>query len=561
MLGVCAALLYSAGAIDVAGQNPDSSAVICTAVSAPAGLPGIAGRRADYLRAVSLRSRHPSAVLIRRPSHEAASIEVPCDEPWRLGSGAVGAEKVAYTAAVYLDAGVNSGYPHGVQTGLLWPGRGAHAMWTAGVDYRAGPLHVGLFPQLAWQQNRAFSFVPFAGDSGSIYAYRWAPSATGHHPRIDWPQRHGDDAFFSTSFGQSFVSLELAGVRAGVSTENLWWGPAQRNSILLGNDAPGFPHVFIGTPRGIATPIGRVAAELVWGRLTESDYFNADPEDDHRFFSGLVVSIQPRWVTGLSLGAARLYYQPYEQIGIADLLPFLETPFKLGLITPDNPRGENVADQLFALFLRYALPATGFEVYGEWARNDHSQNLRDFFAEPDHSRAYTLGFQQVIVGRARWYRVRGEITQLGLSKTIAHRPTPRYYVHHLVRQGYTHRGQLLGASIGPGAEAQFLGFDMLTRRGSHDVFVERVRYDEDAFYTYVSPRYDFTGHDAELTAGTNHFMRLRPLELSAGLSYSMRFNRGFRYCNPTTPIDRDCRDAQFRDSNWQLALGLGWRVR
>ena len=34
-----------------------------------------------------------------------------------------------------------------------------------------------------------------------------------------------------------------------------------------------------------------------------------------------------------------------------------------------------------------------------------------------------------------------------------------YYIHGIVNQGYTHQGQLVGASIGPGANSNFISLD------------------------------------------------------------------------------------------------------
>src|SRR5688572_18786490 len=82
LLRAATALLIGLGAVPVAAQTPDT-AQTCTAV-AVGGLPGISGRREDYIRAVSLRSTGSTDVLIRRPSHRTREVEVPCDEPWRL---------------------------------------------------------------------------------------------------------------------------------------------------------------------------------------------------------------------------------------------------------------------------------------------------------------------------------------------------------------------------------------------------------------------------------------------------------------------------------------------
>ncbi len=48
---------------------------------------------------------------------------------------------------------------------------------------------------------------------------------------LDMPQRFGADPFWTLSPGQSYLRLDHAGLAAGVSTENMWWGPAVRNSI------------------------------------------------------------------------------------------------------------------------------------------------------------------------------------------------------------------------------------------------------------------------------------------------------------------------------------------
>lgn len=551
-------VFLAACGVPLAAQMPEV-APACYAPPTPGALPGIANEHADYVRAAALRASEPGEVLIRRPSAASRPGPLPCDDPWEIRQDTAHLTPTPAVSA-YMDALYNSGYPRGIHTGLLWPGRGAHVLWTVGADYRLGPIHAGLYPQLAYQQNREFPIVPFPGDSGSIYAYPWWRSARGHHPQIDWPQRHGDEAFWSASLGQSFIAAEGLGLRAGASTENLWWGPAIRNSILLGNDAAGFPHAFLSTRNGISTPAGRLHAEMIWGSLTESEYFDDVSANDRRFLSGIVVSIQPRGLTGLSLGLARLYYQVYRpgSLGFGDFLPLFESPLKSDLVTPDNPTGNDQADQMLGAYFRYALPRSGFEVYAEWTRNDHSQNLRDFFAEPEHSRAYTLGFQQVIPHGARWYRLHAELTQLGVTRTATHRTSPTYYQHHLVRQGYTHRGQLLGARIGPGSEAQYAGFDIFTRRGRHGVLVERVRYDDDAFYRFT-PR-NFYGHDVELTVGTEHFLRLSAFDLRAGLLYSSRRNRNFRYCNPQGPFPTGlCQDPRFRDRNWSLPLSVAWR--
>jgi hypothetical protein len=528
---------------------------VCRLSGAPA-LPGVGAERADFARAAGLLGGSVLEVMIRRPSAEWA-VEAPCSGVWGEADSLATA---SLQPAAWVDMVFNSGYPHGNQTGALWPGRGIQTLWTAGISLRAGPLRVGLHPQVAWHQNSSFPIVPYPDSTASEYAYPWWRGRD--RPRIDWPQRFGAESFWTVAPGQSYVSLEGYGVRGGLSTENIWWGPAQRQSIMAGNEAEGFPHVFLGTRDGWSGRAGRLDVQSIWGLLTESDYYEDDPANDHRLLTSVAFAWQPPGPRGLSIGLARIFYQTWnaDSIGVGDLIPFLESPLKDDQVTEENPGGDDVMDQIVALYARYAIPGTGFEVYGELARNDHAQNLKDLLGEPDHTRAYTLGFQKVgKLGADIGYRARGEMTALGVTRTFLHRSAGPYYAHGVVPAGYTHRGQLLGAGIGPGSDAQYLGFDIYTPRGRHGVHVQRVRYDDDAFYRFAQR--NFYGHDIELTAGTSHYVRVGAFDVRVGVEFSSRRNRNFRYCSPLGPNPGDlCQEPRFRDQNWHIPLGVVWRL-
>src|SRR5690606_19519601 len=165
-----------------------------------------------------------------------------------------------------------------------------------------------------------------------------------------------------------------------------------------------------------------------------------------------------------------------------DLLEYIERPYTR---IRDNPLGRNNIlrdNQLFSIFARWAFPEVGFEVFAEWARDDHWEDLDDLLMEPDHSQTYMLGFQKVVLAGPRWVRLYGELAHLQSSSTYrSGRGGPFImYAHSQLRQGYTHRGQLLGAAIGPGSDAQILGADVFAPWGMAGLFLERVRWDNDA---------------------------------------------------------------------------------
>lgn len=500
--------------------------------------PGISGAVDDHRRTADLLTADADLPSSRRGSTPSSPSrcdpgiwDIPGD--WR-GDG-------IHLAPLQLDGLYNSAYPSGVASGQLWPGRGWSTLISGGVRARFGPLSAAVEPAFAYIANEPFPFIQHDIDRPE-FSYPWQEG-------IDWPLRPGRDSYWSLSPGQSYVRVDYPTVAFGISTENLWWGPAVRNGLMLANEAPGFPHAFLSSGSGWTTPVGRISGEMIWGILGSSPGFAPDSGDNRRLLAGLTLSWQPVGVAGLTLGAARIHHQQFDEgsFPAGSLVPFLEE--SIGDVSSAD------ADRLLGLFARYAVASTGFEVYGEYgwqsARDDTAADTRA-------ARGYTVGFQQVIDGGSLWYRVRGELTNLNAVRFTGD-DTPSWYTHARIAQGYTHRGQLLGARIGPGSDSQYLGADVFTARGKHGVFVERVRYDEVAHYRWIAPVTLHRGHDVELTAGTEHVLWFGSVGLRAGVSVSSRRNRHFRFCNPLVDEPLFCQSRPFRDLNWQVPLGVVWR--
>jgi len=434
----------------------------------------------------------------------------------------------------------NSRYPRTANDAALWAGRGVSTAVSAGARLTWGPVTAVLDPTAYYSQNRAFDLAPETGRgvdrSGlSPYAYAW------QNGRIDWPERFGPEAFTGLDWGQTGVRVSAGAFTAGFSTENLWWGPAIKNPIIMSATGPGFPHLDLGTARPVWIGIGRAEARVLWGRLAESAYFDTIPGNDGRFFSGIVLGIQPRWVKGLTLGITRVFYQAWDSLAASDYVAIFQTVFKAGLATPTDPLGNDLRDQLLSLVARWTFPEAGFEAYVEWARNDHNADLRDLLLQPDHSRAYTLGFQQLLPSGGGRVRLRGELTTLGRPATIQTRATPTYYLHGIVRQGYTHRGQLLGAPIGPGSQSQWLALDRYDARGRLGLAFQRVRFDDDAYYQSFSGPNAFRGQQTELTAALSALRFFGSADVSASLAVSRELNRHFEVLDDFTNLMLDVR--------------------
>ncbi len=181
-------------------------------------------------------------------------------------------------------------------------------------------------------------------------------------------------------------------------------------------------------------------------------------------------------------------------------------------------------DQLLSVVGRWVLPRSGFEVYVEWARGDFNGNFRDFALEPDRSRTYTFGLQKALHSQDGIFRLRAEFTTLGRSATFQVRSNGTMYTHSLVRQGYTHRGQMLGAAIGPGGQSQYLGIDRYTEAGRWGVFIERVRFNDDYYFRNFTDR---LSHDVEFTMGATFLRFVGDLDIGGSLELSRRLNWNF----------------------------------
>ena len=440
----------------------------------------------------------------------------------------------------------NSAYPRGRQDGPRWSGRGWSAAISAGAVVRWGPLTGALAPVVSYQQNRAFEilFVPTPELSpyGSYF----------HTGVIDWPQRFGPSSFSSVHPGQSFLRVDAYGLAAGFSTENLRWGPARQNPILMSGAAAGFPHFFLGTREALDARVALLGLELIWGRLAESDYFDNRPTNDERHLAGLVATITPK-KTGMTLGFARAFVRTIPPGG----LNLSEEIFGPYTGVTDNPTDDVQGDnQLLSVFLSIALPEAGFEAYGEYAREDHWEDASDLLMQLDHSRGYTIGFEKVtFLGDVHtMLQLSGEATNLGQAPTTqSRRSGATFYAHHQVRQGHTHRGQLLGAPIGPGADAQHVSVDYLNSKLQGGVYYSRVRYDNDTYYRHFAFQFTNRGHDTEWTLGTRGGLIWRDFHFVADLGYSTRHNREFVQLLNAGRLAAE--------NNFSLTVGAAWLPR
>ncbi|HXG71197.1 MAG TPA: hypothetical protein VNJ04_11390, partial [Gemmatimonadaceae bacterium] len=270
----------------------------------------------------------------------------------------------------------NSSLPYSINDGPLWAGRGGNYLVSGGADVRVGRLRLFLLPELAtssnqyWQLRDSARFTPPETPverRGGGYVFPWF---TGPYS-IDLPLRFGDERLSKITAGQSAALLDLGKAAVGWSTENQWWGPGVRNSLVLSNNAPGFPHAFLRTTRPLSTPLGMLEGRWIAGTLTESRYFDTTSSNNSRSIAAIGVTLNPRRASGLTIGVARAVYSTAANAGVGYsrwLDVFRNTGHPNERALGDSSLTPGGSEQIFSLFSRLVLPSSGFELYSEVAR-------------------------------------------------------------------------------------------------------------------------------------------------------------------------------------------------
>lgn len=358
----------------------------------------------------------------------------------------------------------NSTFPYGANDGPVWAGRGLTTVIEGGIAARYGIVSLVVAPTVFVAQNAAFKLAPNGRGGRLVFADE------GYAGYIDRPQRFGDGVYTRVDPGQSTLRVDAHGVAVGVSTANQHWGPASVYPILLGNNAPGFAHGFIGTSGPWNIGLGKLHGRVVWGGLEQSDFSVVPGDSSRRFMSGALGVFIPRGLEGLEIGAGRFFHSPWPSRGLSArnfLKPF-EGLLKSGLReTGEGPDFRSDADnQLASVFGRWVLPGSGFELYGEYGREDHNYDFRDFVAEPDHISAYMLGFRKLWRrSESRFATLGVEVLNAGISPLEQLRFQSPFYIHTLTRQGHTHRGQVLGSPAVHGGAGATLSANLYEPHG------------------------------------------------------------------------------------------------
>lgn len=355
----------------------------------------------------------------------------------------------------------NGHHPYGWNDQGMIMAKGLQTMVSVGLKAKYGPLELQLQPEFYYAANPGYATT-------TGYGYISGKS------------------FSKLYGGQSAFKLNLGPITLGVSTQNLWWGPGQFSSLMMSNNAPGFLHYTFNTNKPLKTPIGSFEWQLVIGKLNEDtaaafeNFFLKpfNPRNESRFFNGIVLTYQPRFLPNFFLGLTRsehLYSSDRsKRTGLRKYVPVL-----LGASPEANASSASIpSDGAFSFFGRWILPKNKAEFYIEWGYNDFKQNFRDLAVNPSHAAAFIAGFKKIVpLKKNQLLDISGEITQMAQTPSYFLRNAGNWYVHGGVTQGFTHQNQIMGAGSGFGNNVQTLQVKKIDGKEFVGIKLQRIQQD------------------------------------------------------------------------------------
>ena len=422
--------------------------------------------------------------------------------------------------------------PYGWNDGAMIPAKGYQTLLSAGLFAKYGILSVQLKPEYVFATNPNFEILPLTEGNGTRKINIFYLNHT------DLPAPFGNKSYSKLYWGQSNISIAIHKFSIGLSTENMWWGPGIRNSLLMSNTAPGFLHFTFNTRQPIETFIGSFEGQIICGKLEGSglsspkSQFIIDGIDyelpksgDWRYINGLSINYNPKWVPGLFIGLNRTIQVYREDMGssFSDYMPIFD-PFQKKNLNSEDTKNR---DQLASLFFRWAMKESKFEFYGESGWNDHSSTIWQLFDSPEHSRAYLFGFNKIFMlnkNKNKYLKVNFETTHLEQSADRIVRPAGAWYLHGTILHGYTNQGEVIGAGIGPGSNLQTLDFSVWEKDKVWGIQVERYAHNMDFYYDAI-PEYDRKWVD--LAINTYAYKKYGNLGIQAKLNMAQM--RNFQY--------------------------------
>ena len=450
--------------------------------------------------------------------------------------------KQGLTARIYGPEWFNSyntAAPYGQNDGALWQGLGYNTSLTSGLRLEGYGFELTFKPQISWSQNKEFEIMDNSAFYSNKYSYIWGYK---DNKGADAPQRFGDKAFWTFDFGDTEARWSWHTITVGFGTETIWLGPMWQNPLLHSNNAASYPKFDIGLRRTqLIIPyfgwyLGDIETRLWLGKLSESEYFDNNDQNNHNQITGLYLAYAPSFLPSLTMGINKICLSKWDD---DEFYKYLNPMYGM----KGAGDGNEAEDQKVGVFLDWLAPKGGIDVYAEFGIDDHvnyKDTIDSYITHYWHTFTYSFGLKKEVPVYKDF--ARGEIifewNNTEMSQDMQVQWPYNFGFHHSVTQGYTNKGQWLGSGIGYGGQSQSLGFKVYYSKGSSFLYINR--YNPDNSFLFKEAIYDVsTGESGSLHTRTwNYYKGVLAIGLKSDyfITPSINLGGGFTFVRITNPL-------------------------
>ena len=131
-----------------------------------------------------------------------------------------------------------------------------------------------------------------------------------------------------------------------------------------------------------------------------------------------------------------------------------------------------------------------------------------------------------------------------------------WYEHAWVVDGYTHKGEVLGSSIGPGSNSQFFSLKKINKNHKIAISTEIIEHDNDFYYKAFSSANDYRRYWKDFNLHFEYSKKFRNLWLSSKFIFIRSLNYQWELEDYVEPYYHAGRDINNFHANIKLTYFL-----
>jgi hypothetical protein len=131
-----------------------------------------------------------------------------------------------------------------------------------------------------------------------------------------------------------------------------------------------------------------------------------------------------------------------------------------------------------------------------------------------------------------------------------------WYYHWWVRDGYTNRGEVIGASIGPGSNSHYFALSRIRDKEKLGIALEIIDQDNDFYHEAFASASDPRRYWKDFNLHLNFSKKYKNLWLSSNLMYSRSLNYKWDLDDTATPYHHPGNDV----NNFHMTLKLTYLI-